>query len=70
MALEVFSKFGQACILKMTEDFCTVEVYADYISATELQALLDEDWVQQGEGIRLKHEPEEMVYNFRKIHRS
>lgn len=70
MALELFSKFGQARIAKMTGDFCTVEVYEDYISATELQALLDEDWVQQGEGIRLKHGSEEMVYNFRKIQRS
>lgn len=69
MALELFSNVGQARIIKMTEDFCTVAVYADYISATELQMLFDEDWVQQGEGIRLKHEAEDVVYNFRKIKR-
>lgn len=70
MVLRRFDKIGSGYISDMTENFCTYEIKLVPISASGLQTFLDDGWVQQGEGIRLKHGSEELIYNFRKIQRS
>lgn len=72
MELKQFATVGIGRVTKMTDDFCTLEIYGDSITATELQAMLDDDWEQQGEPQRdtfATNRPD-LIYNFRKIKRT